>query len=247
MPDESHLDRLYFVDSHVYNCPFCNRRHVKYSIVDSWEFDWTNDEKCFGYIVRCHSCGKQSMHLTRQEGVHKAPDYGGPYFHPGEGSIDDAFFFSVPTSFFTLDRRIPRVLRDLIIEAEGCLKSNYLTGASACVRKVVYELAGHEGAQGNHYEERIKSLKKVHTSIEPIYFDTLLTIQRVTSSKVHEAAYDGWKSQHLRVLLASLRKILYELYVVPARREAGRQEIQQLSVELLGDNNNREEENERDG
>ena len=192
MPDESHLDSLYFVDTHVYNCPFCRRRHVQYSIVANWSFDWTDNQRCYGFIAECHSCDKTSMHLAYQEialrhlyGRHHRLDVA------ANVRVDELFFFSVPTSFSTLDGRIPRVLRELITDAEGCLKSNFLTGASACVRKVVYELAALEGAQGNHYEERIKSLKEVHTSVESVYFDTLLTIQEVTSSKVHEEAYDG--------------------------------------------------------
>ena len=116
----------------------------------------------------------------------------------------------------------PRILRDLLTEAEGSLKSNYLTGASACVWKIVYELTRLEETSGNNYEDRIKSLKEKHPEVEQTYFDTLLTIQQVTSSKVHENAYDGWESNHLRVLLASLRKVLHELYVAPALRADGR-------------------------
>ena len=248
MPDESHLDRLYFVDSHVYNCPFCRRGHVRYSIATNWSCDWTENTKCYGYIAKCHSCGKKSMHLSHHEVELEHAGMGtARYFNIPDGTtIDDLFFFSVPTSFFTLDSRIPRVLRELITEADGCLKNNHLTGASACVRKVVYELSKLEGAQGGNYEERIKSLKEVHPSIDPTYFDTLLTIQKVTSSKVHEEAYDGWTSNHLRLLLASLRTVLHELYVVPAERLANRQRIEKLGVELLGSSNGEREKEAKD-
>ena len=46
------------------------------------------------------------------------------------------FFYSVPTSFFVLDNRILFFLPDLLTGAKGSLKSNYLTGASACARKI---------------------------------------------------------------------------------------------------------------
>ncbi len=91
------------------------------------------------------------------------------------------------------------------------------------------------GSSGDNYEDRIKSLKEKHPEVEQTYFDTLLTIQKVTSSKVHENAYDGWESNHLRVLLASLRKVLHEMYVAPALRADGRREIEDLKKELLGD------------
>ena len=243
MPDESHLDSLYFVDAHVYNCPFCRRRHVQYAIVSTWFFDWTDNIKCYGYLAKCRSCQKKSMHLAYGEASVSHNHMTGRYFNAKEGgNIDDLFFFSVPTSFFTLDSRIPRVLRDLVTEADGSLKGNFLTGASACVRKVVYELAKLEETKGDNYEERIKSLKEKYPSIEPAYFDSLLTIQQTTSSKVHEEASEGWTSQHLRLLLASLQEVLHELYVAPAERKAKRQKILELRAELLGDSNRGEKE-----
>ena len=239
MPDQSHLDERYFVDRHVYNCPFCNRRHVSYSIIWYTSFDWTDSKKCHVYFAGCHSCGKASMHLSYTS-IHTEhiPASNPPrwrFTFPKDGKPDDLFFYSVPTSFFVLDNRIPRVLRNLLIEAEGSLKSNYLTGASACARKLVYELTAHEEVYGDSYEERIKNLKVKHPEVEQTYFDTLLTIQQVTSSKVHENAYDGWESNHLRLILASLRKALHELYVAPALRADGRREIENLKKELLGD------------
>lgn len=64
MPDQSHLDSRYFVDNTVYNCPFCNRRHVAYHVYASVKFDWTDKKTCACYFVRCESCDARSMHLT---------------------------------------------------------------------------------------------------------------------------------------------------------------------------------------
>ena len=148
-------------------------------------------------------------------------------------ALDESFFYSVPTSFFVLDERVPRVLRELLTEAEGCLKSNFLTGASACARKIVYELGALNKAAGDSYEERIKALKLIHSEVEPEFFDTLLTIQQVTSSKVHENSFDGWEAKHLRIILASLAEVLHEIYVVPALREDRRKAILTLKGELI--------------
>ena len=149
--------------------------------------------------------------------------------------LDDLFFYSVPTSFFVLDNRIPKTLRELITEAEGSLKGNFLTGASACARKVIYELAHSNGLTKGNYGDRIKYLKEGHSEIDGTYFDTLLTIQQATSSKVHENAYDGWESKHVRLILFTLREILHELYVAPKLRDEKRQNILDLKKELLGD------------
>lgn len=151
-----------------------------------------------------------------------------------EPDIDSKFFYSVPTSFFALNSSIPKILRKLFIEAKGCLKSNYLTGASVCVRKIIYELAIIEGATGVNYDERVKSLKLKRADIEPDYFDTLLTIQQITSDKVHENSYDGWDSSHLQVLLSTLSEILDLMYVIPSIRAKKRTKLLELKKQILG-------------
>lgn len=234
MVDQSHLDSRYFVDERVYNCPFCNRRHVAYHVCDVSKFEWSEGKLCTAFFVRCESCGNRSMHLT-----FNSPPFtyitsrGGNQIYRFDSQedvdmgvlLDNSFFYSVPTSFFVLDERVPRPLRELLTEAEGSLKSNFLTGASACARKIVYELGELSGAAGDNYEDRIKSLKEIHPEVDAAFFDTLLTIQQVTSSKVHENSYDGWEAKHLRVILASLSEVLHEIYVVPAIRADRRKEI----------------------
>ncbi len=242
MPDQSHLDSRYFVDATVYNCPFCNRRHVRYFVYDHEQFDWTDKKPCYCFFVRCGSCGKSSMHLTFQSlKVTQEGDLDEEEFYrfsfekdvdEGE-ALDRAFFYSVPTSFFVLDERVPKVLRELLTEAQGCLKMNYLTGSSACARKIVYELALLSKAVGDNYEDRIKSLKGIHPEVQPAFFDTLLTIQEITSTKVHENSHDGWEATHLRVILVALSDVLHELYVVPELREDRRKAILALKGELV--------------
>ena len=119
-------------------------------------------------------------------------------------------------------------------EAESCLKGNLLTGASACARKLIYELARLEKADGPDYESRLKSLKAVRTDVEPEFFDTLLTIQQVTSNKVHEQSYDGWESKHLRLILATIVEILKAMYVIPKLRQEKRKAILDLKEQVLG-------------
>jgi hypothetical protein len=155
-------------------------------------------------------------------------------FRDDVGELDDLFFYSVPTSLFVLNNKIPRVLRELFAEAEGCLKSNFLTGASACARKIVYELAKREEAEGNTYEDRINSLKAKKPEVDPTYFDTLSTIQQLTSNKVHENAYDHWEAKHLRLILATLSEILYEIYVIPELRRDKRRTILDLKAKIMG-------------
>jgi transcription elongation factor Elf1 len=229
--DQSHLDGRYFIDESKYNCPFCNRRHVSYNIQSRYVFNWTDSKTCRVVFVRCGSCEKVSMHLSFQE-VLSSPD---SYWFKKDFDIDAAIFLSVPSSFHVVDARIPATLRELLAEAEGCLKSNFLTGASACARKLVYELAKKCGAVGSEYDDRIRSLKEKLPGVDPSYFDTLLTIQQVTSDKVHENAYDGWESKHLRLIISTLHEVLQEVFVLPAIRAEKRKAILDVKNEVLGD------------
>jgi hypothetical protein len=230
MTDDSRLDSLYFIDPNIYNCPFCKRRHVSYRITSVKDFNWTHDKDCYSIFVKCSSCGRTSMHLTYSNIWNSAAGA----IHFDGGDIDGKIFYSVPTSYYALDVNIPAQLRQLFTESEGCLKSNFLTGASACARKIVYELAVAHEAEGDDYETRIKSLKAKLRHVDETYFDTLLTIQQVTSEKVHEGSYDGWSGQHLRVILAALSEILTEIYVVPKQREEKRKAILALKEQVTG-------------
>ena len=47
MTDKSYLDKKYFIDPYVYNCPYCNRKHIKYNISESIsDFDTKQLRSC---------------------------------------------------------------------------------------------------------------------------------------------------------------------------------------------------------
>jgi hypothetical protein len=174
------------------------------------------------------------MHLSYE--IFLATDYRGNYikqFRPGI-DIDARIFHSIPTSFFVLDSRIPEKLRELIAEAEGCLKMNFLTGASACARKAIYELTVRENAEGGDYESKIKFLKGKYPSVDATLFDVLSHIQDMTSDKVHEQSWPKWESGHLQLILETLKAVLHEIYVVPKEREERSKGIQALRAKVIG-------------
>jgi len=214
VPDQSYLDTKYFIDDTTYNCPFCNRRNLAYDISYVFDFDWSTNKKCYGYTVRCSSCRYESMHLSYDK-IHYIDHRNKYLFNDEDFDIDTKIFYSVPTSFFVMDNRIPKIIRELITEAEGCLKMNYLTGASACMRKSIYELLRIERAKGRDYESRIKSLKEKYSQIDPSFFDILAQIQDMTSDKIHEQSWDKWDSPYLRFIIYTLKNILEEIYVQP--------------------------------
>ncbi len=239
MEDQSQLDRKYFLDTEVFNCPFCNRNNVVYGIIDDFHFNWSKEKVCYGYLVKCASCDNLSMHLSFQDILNNEEWFrfegtSRRRFLPNI-DIDSKIFYSQPTSFFVVDRRIPRILRELITEAEGCLKMNYLTGASACMRKAIYELLVQEKAAGDDYESRIKSLKQKRPASGPNLFDILAHIQDMTSDKVHEQSWDKWDSGNLKLITETLKTVLYDIYVLPEIKKERSLNIQRLQQNLKED------------
>lgn len=228
MEDESFLDSKYFIDADIYNCPFCNRRHVKYSNKGYEVFNWSKEKTCAIWRVQCNSCEKISMHLTFIDIKHPQS---GSRFKDGV-DIDSAFFYSVPTSFFVIDRRIPKTIRELITEAEGCAKMNFLTGSSACTRKAIYELLSFEKVAGPDYDARIKALSDKHQAIDPELFEILRHIKDMTSEKVHEQSWEAWDSKHLHLFLESLKAILHEMYVIPDEKKGRLGAVRKLREEI---------------
>jgi transcription elongation factor Elf1 len=233
MEDQSHLDQKYFIDPKIYNCPFCNRRHVSYVIADWKQFHWTGEKSCYAYFIKCSSCQKTSMHLSykffiprNQFGQIVGNSFG------VDIDIDSEIFYSVPTSFFVVDQRIPREIRELITEADGCLKMNFLTGASACTRKAIYELTVMEKATGDDYESQIKLLKQKYPAVDASLFDILAHIQGMTSDKVHEQSWPHWDSDKLKFLSETLKAVLYEIYVLPKEKAERFTKIQELKLEF---------------
>jgi len=232
MQDQSHLDRKYFIDDKVYNCPFCNRNNVSYKLQRTFSFNWSDTKDCIGFIVKCSSCEKKSMHLTFNNIF--VEHYGITYLD-SRIDIDSNIFYSAPTSFFVIDSRIPKVIRELITEAEGCLKMNFLTGASACTRKAIYELLIKEKAQGPDYESKIKSLKAKYPGCDPNLFDILAQIQDVTSDKIHEQSWPKWDSTYLKLIIETLKTVLHEIYVLPKIKQERSQRIQELRASIKTD------------
>ena len=237
MPDMSHLDQKYFIDEDVYNCPYCNRRNVQYEFMEANSFDWTIEKKCWVIFVRCSSCYNTSMHLSFTD-IFKRNAYGHLIAFAIESDdhdidIDDNIFHHVPSSSFILDDRIPKIIRDLISEAEGCLKMNFLTGASGCTRKAIYEFVSYENADGKDYQSRIKSLKAKYPQVDSQFFDILSHIQGMTSDKMHEKSWEKWDSESTRLFIRTIKEILKSIYVVPDDQKKTKSKIDKMYQDFL--------------
>ena len=88
---------------------------------------------------------------------------------------------------------------------------------------------------GEKSDEQIAALKDLNPDVEGVFFDILLAIQQITSSKVHEKAHDGWESRHLRAILRAVIEILNAIFVLPAEREKRREAILKIKLELTAE------------
>jgi len=224
--DDSKLDSKYFIDSYKYNCPFCKRNHVSYSIVSYGQFNWSEKKLCFFYKIHCSSCELNSIHFSYDDIMDK------DYYNRSRDrfidniDIDSKIFFSQPSSFFTIDSRIPTQIRDLISEAEKSRKANLLVGASACLRKAIYELLNYEKVivrddktKRANYKKSIESLKNKFSQVTSDLFDNLGQIQELTSDQVHEDSWKAWSSPVLHFLIELTKATLNEIYVIPDDRK----------------------------
>ena len=111
---------------------------------------------------------------------------------------------------------------------------NFLTGASACMRKAIYEVLVIEKVEPGDYESRIKSLKQKYKDTDPSLFDILEHIQQMTSDKIHEQSWDKWDSPNLKLIIETLETVLYDIYVIPQLKKESSIKIQELLADVKG-------------
>ena len=266
MTNYSELNNKYFIDDKAFNCPFCGLRNTTYTILAILEHDISNEKQGKVVFVQCNKCKKISLHFIPYEmntsrweidkiGVVKN------YFHGRTAvdmpavisfknsydddtkfdiDIDSNIYHSIPSSFFTMDDRIPKIMRKLFDEAQECRKSNLKTGASACLRKLIYTLLSEQlnKKQGKskqslkqlgyeHYSDCIKELKEYYPTLK-IFIEPLEDITGITSDQVHEDSWSEISSQDLNICLESIKDLLYEIYVQPKILQERRDKISQM-------------------
>lgn len=132
-----------------------------------------------------------------------------------------------------IDDRIPSVIRELISEAEGCVKMNYVTGASACTRKAIYELLAAQNCEGANYDDKITALRDAHPEVDPTHFEVLGHVKDVTRDHVHEESWEFIGVQHLKLAIETLKAVLHELYVVPDEKQRRAQAVRDLRQQVF--------------
>lgn len=263
--NNSDLNNKYFIDDKAFNCPFCGLRNTEYTILAILEHDLSMTKKGKIIFVRCNRCKKISVHFapydisytcnTGEIGVYSVGElYSLQHisFHnsknddsPFDVDLDSKIYHSIPSSFFTMDERIPKKMRQLVDEAQECKKANLKIGASACLRKLIYTLlsdqlnkkAGKENVSlkdlgYEHYSDCIKDFKEYHPNLT-VFIEPLEDITGITSDQVHENSWDEISSKDIEICLVSIKDLLDELYVQPAILKERRDAILKMKEEAL--------------
>ena len=264
--NNSDLNNKYFIYDKAFNCPFCGLRNATYTILAIIEHDLSTTKKGKIIFVKCNRCEKISVHFAPYEiltsrwentkigiytlyalrysesiSFYKSKNDDSPF----DVDLDSKIYHSIPSSFFTMDERIPKKMRQLVDEAQECKKANLKTGASACLRKLIYTLlsdqlnkkAGKENVSlkdlgYEHYSDCIKAFKECCPDLTE-FIEPLEDITGITSDQVHENSWDEISSKDIEICLASIKDLLEELYVQPALLKERREAILKMKEEAL--------------
>jgi len=231
--DSSNTKTVYF---YLVRCEDCHKTSFHLSKYELKTHDWGSyREKTFAYppieLVLDFSGQPFSGQSNRPTKIEK--DILNENGSPKE--LDDIFFYSQPTSFFTIDERIPKTIREPLGESEISLKTNLLTGASGGLRKAIYKLLKHEkipevDSQNAFipHDERVDQLKNKYTKIEADLFDELKAVHILTSQELHENDWEDFDAPTLRFLIGVANEILAEIYVTPHETKKRREKIAAL-------------------
>ena len=253
--DNSELNNKYFIDEETFNCPFCGLRNTTYTILAVCPYNESSEKEAKIVFVKCNRCGKTSIHFLKNEmklkeyyinscgftsGITLKENYMKIKFYiprkndqssgddVPDGEIDDYIFHSIPSTSFALDERIPKKIRDLFNEAEECAKANLKTGASACLRKLVYTFLYEqlnkikknnpykriEDMGYKDYGNCISEMRSNYPKLD-VYWDILSGIKGITSDQVHEESWGEISAKDIHLYLSALSDLLIEIYVQP--------------------------------
>jgi len=233
------VDKKIIINAQQHNCAHCGTKGANFYDINFMVIDGEKNKKLGVLSFRCSCCKKISTHLIKNLCVQSSDFscagssesstsflfFGGiHYITESVKNLNDNIIMSIPTPTFVIDSDIPAKLRDPLIEAGKCLKENALVGASACVRKAIYEFLLMEKATGDNYDEKIKSIKTKWKHLEE-YLDVLTGIKGVVSNQLHENGFEAFRSEQIKNYVDILEEIFKEIYVIPQKRQARKKEI----------------------
>jgi hypothetical protein len=124
-------------------------------------------------------------------------------------------------AFLKLDDRVPASLRELLFEADGCVANGLMIGATGCAQRAVDALLKLEKIEGTGHEARIRTLNEKAPGLPQLLITVLMQLGNV-------AANVKLPANTLQLLLATVKAVAYEIYVVAPERSERTEHIRRL-------------------
>ena len=129
--------------------------------------------------------------------------------------------------FLIVDARVPAAIRQLLDEADGCVDMSYVNGGTACARRAIEGILATEHATGEELAECLQRLKEKHPAVAP----TLFQILNMLGDGDEPLPADA-----LRALIATIKAVVFEVYVQGPERVERLMYVHQLVESLKRDN-----------
>jgi hypothetical protein len=131
-----------------------------------------------------------------------------------------------PHRFLVVDPRVPAQIRQLLDEADGCMNLAFTTGGTACVRRAMRVVMATEGVLTDDYSASLASLREKHPAIAP----TLFTVLDLLGT-----GDDPLRVDALTALIATVKAIVYEVYVLGIERLDALEYLSELLASMKRD------------
>ena len=129
--------------------------------------------------------------------------------------------------FLIVDSRVPAPIRQLLDEGDGCLNMAYVNGGTACARRAIEGILATEQATGEDFAECLQKLREKHPAVAP----TLFQILNMLGDGDEPLPADA-----LRALIATIKAVVFEVYVQGPERVERLMYVHQLVESLKRDN-----------
>ena len=139
---------------------------------------------------------------------------------PGEKAEEYTEATSEP-SFLAPHPKVPVAIRDVLVEADGCIRNGFLTGGTACARRAAEMFLTAAKAEGETYEARLEWVHKTHGVPQML----TMIVAQCGNPTVRDARLSA---RTLELFVAAIRAVLYELYVLGPERTERLQHIRRL-------------------
>ena len=126
-------------------------------------------------------------------------------------------------AFLTPDDRLPASLKEVLLEADGCIAGGFFIGATGCAHRAVDALLKTEKAEGANHEARVRALGEKMPGLPQLLLSVLAQLG-------DSAARDTVKlpANTLQLLLSTVKAVAYEIYVIGPERGERLQHVRRL-------------------